>query len=283
MKRIFIGLMALLLLWTGMARAEELNAPQIGIAVCAPEGESDTVALYAEPDEESDAAFNYYSGVVVEVTELTGEWARVRVGDEKAALEGWMRTNELAYGAEKEREVPHVVLLADRQQLTVYAAPDSDAEVLRQTDQHEAIDVIGIGQNGWMQLDWSIGKNVASDDKTGFVRLRKGTKWGKPRSLEIYFVHPVEGEISFEEAEMRARNYVKRHEPLKVSPAGMREWIQMMRAIDSESALVTERYISEKGETQFEVWLYHEGNEDIGTAVTLTPNGEVISAGEGWG
>ena len=70
--------------------------PQSGTAVCAPEEESDTVTLYAEPNEDSDMLFGYYSGAIVEVTEVTRTWAHVRVGSEEAALEGWMHTWDLA-------------------------------------------------------------------------------------------------------------------------------------------------------------------------------------------
>ncbi|MFR1593512.1 MAG: hypothetical protein ACLSVU_08340, partial [Christensenellales bacterium] len=75
--------------------------PQSGTAVCAPEEESDTVTLYAEPNEDSDMLFGYYSGAIVEVMEVTRTWAHVRVGSEEAALEGWMHTWDLAYTALK--------------------------------------------------------------------------------------------------------------------------------------------------------------------------------------
>lgn len=46
--------------------------PQSGTAVCAPEEESDTVTLYAEPNEDSDMLFGYYSGAIVEVRKSRG-------------------------------------------------------------------------------------------------------------------------------------------------------------------------------------------------------------------
>ena len=76
------------------AKGEVMNVyntlPQTGVAVCAPVEESDTVTLYAEPDESSDMLFHYYSGMVAEVLEVQRAWIRVRIGQGEAALEGWM-------------------------------------------------------------------------------------------------------------------------------------------------------------------------------------------------
>lgn len=41
------------------------------------------MTLYAEPNEDSDMLFGYYSGAIVEVTEVTRTWAHVRVGSEE--------------------------------------------------------------------------------------------------------------------------------------------------------------------------------------------------------
>ena len=115
------------------------------------------MTLYAEPNEDSDMLFGYYSGAIVEVTEVTRTWAHVRVGSEEAALEGWMHTWDLAYTALKERDVPHMVRYANAGELTVYAAPDENAEVLRKTNQ--SADIIGLGRLGTVELERSQGRD----------------------------------------------------------------------------------------------------------------------------
>ena len=76
------------------AKGEVMNVyntlPQRALAVCAPVEESDTVTLYAEPDESSDMLFHYYSGTGGGGIGGSARWIRVRIGQGEAALEGWM-------------------------------------------------------------------------------------------------------------------------------------------------------------------------------------------------
>ena len=130
--------------------------PQTGVAVCAPVEESDTVTLYAEPDESSDMLFHYYSGTVAEVLEVQRAWIRVRIGQGEAALEGWIPARDLTYGVWRERDVAHVVrwYTAEAGEQAVYAAPDESAKVLRQTLPSGIVEVNGIGADDWVQLSW---------------------------------------------------------------------------------------------------------------------------------
>lgn len=257
--------------------------PQSGTAVCAPEEESDTVTLYAEPNEDSDMLFGYYSGVIVDVTEVTRTWAHVRVGSEEAALEGWMHTWDLAYTALKERDVPHMVRYANAGELTVYAAPDENAEVLRKTNQ--SADIIGIGSDGWAQLNWNVAKDETEDNRSGFVRLGDDAELGKPSRMEHYFVHPVEGELSFDEAEAKARDYVLHHGPTKDAKTWSKAWMRSRKGILGAACTVALRYNSETREAGFEIWLYQPGTEEDeeGIAVEMTPQGEITDAAEGFG
>ena len=259
--------------------------PQSGTAVCAPAEESDTVTLYAEPNEDSDALFGYYSGVSVEVTEVTRAWAHVRVGGEEAALEGWMRTYDLAYTALKERDVPHVVRYARAGELAVYAAPSEDAKVLRKTKPNRGIDIIGMGSDGWAQLSWNIAKGRTAEAATGFVHLGDDAELGKPSRTENYFVHPVEGQLSFDEAEEKAREYVMSHGPTKDAEKWSKAWMRSRKGILGAACTVSMRYNSETGQTGFEIWLYQPGTEENeeGIAVEMTPQGEITDAGEGFG
>ena len=259
--------------------------PQAGTAVCAPEEESGTVTLYAEPNEDSDALFGYYSGAAVEVTEVTRAWAHVRVGGEEAALEGWMHTYDLAYTALKERDVAHVVRYAHAGERTVYAAPSEDAKVLRKTNPNRGFGIIGIGSDGWAQLSWNVAKDETEDNRTGFVRLGDDAELGRPSRAENYFVHPVEGELSFDEAEEKARDYVLSHGPTKDAETWSKAWMRSGKGILGVACTVSLRYNSETGKAGFEIWLYQPGTEEDeeGIAVEMTPQGEIIDAGEGFG
>lgn len=259
--------------------------PQSGTAVCAPEEESGTVTLYAEPNEDSDALFGYYSGVSVEVTEVTRAWAHVRVGGEEAALEGWMHTYDLAYTALKERDVPHVVRYVRAGELAVYAAPSEDAKVLRRTKPNRRIDIIGMGSDGWAQLSWNIGKGQTTEAATGFVHLGDDAELGKPSRTENYFVHPAEGQLSFDEAEEKARDYVLSHGPTKDTQTWSKAWMRSREGVLGAACTVSLRYNSETGQTGFEIWLYQPGTEENeeGIAVEMTPQGEITDAGEGFG
>ena len=178
--------------------------PQTGAAFCTPVEESDTVTLYAEPDESGDMLFHYYSGTVAEVLEVRRAWIRVRVGRGEAALEGWMTARDLTYGAWRERDVAHVVrwYTDEAGEQAVYAAPDENAKVLQQTLPSEIVEANGIGADGWVQLSW-----YDSEPVTGFAQLGDDTELGKPMRAEVYHVDPLDDELSFEEAEEKAREY----------------------------------------------------------------------------
>ncbi len=63
------------------AKGEVMNVyntplPQRALPSARRWSESDTVTLYAEPDESSDMLFHYYSGTVAEVLEVQRAWIR---------------------------------------------------------------------------------------------------------------------------------------------------------------------------------------------------------------
>lgn len=144
------------------------------------------MTLYAEPNEDSDMLFGYYSGAIVEVTEVTRTWgacARGQRGRRAGRVDAhW----DLAYTALKERDGPHVVRYADAGELTVYAEPNENAKVLRETNR--SADIIGIGSDGWAQLNWNVAKDETEDNQSGFVRLGDDAELGKPSRMEHYFV-----------------------------------------------------------------------------------------------
>ena len=168
-------------------------------------------------------------------------------------------------------------------ELTVYAAPDENAEVLRKTNQ--SADIIGIGSDGWAQLNWNVAKDETEDNRSGFVRLGDDAELGKPSRMEHYFVHPVEGELSFDEAEAKARDYVLHHGPTKDAKTWSKAWMRSRKGILGAACTVALRYNSETREAGFEIWLYQPGTEEDeeGIAVEMTPQGEIIDAAEGFG
>lgn len=261
------------------AKGEVMNVyntlPQTGVAVCAPVEESDTVTLYAEPDESSDMLFHYYSGTVAEALEVQRAWIRVRMGQGEAALEGWMPARDLTYGAWRERDVAHVVrwYTAEAGEQAVYAAPDESAKVLRQTLPSEIAEVNGIGTDGWVQLSWYDNEPV-----TGFARLGEDAELGKPMRAEVYHVDPLDDELSFEEAEEKAREYAwqygKKHG---------KGWKRSKKAVDGAACEMQLMYVEQTRQADYRVWFYQKGNEEDGIAVEMTPQGELIAADEGFG
>ena len=261
------------------AKGEVMNVyntlPQTGVAVCAPVEESDTVTLYAEPDESSDMLFHYYSGTVAEVLEVQRAWIRVRIGQGEAALEGWMPARELVYTAKKERDVAHVVrwYTAEAGEQAVYAAPDESAKVLRQTLPSGIVEVNGIGTDDWVQLSWYDNEPV-----TGFTRLGEDAELGKPMRAEVYHVNPLDDELSFEEAEEKAREYAwqygKKHG---------KGWKHSKKAVDGAACEMQLMYVEQTRQADYRFWFYQAGNEEDGIAVEMTPQGELIAADEGFG
>ena len=249
--------------------------PQTGVAVCAPVEESDTVTLYAEPDESSDMLFHYYSGTVAEVLEVQRAWIRVRIGQGEAALEGWMPARDLTYSVWRERDVAHVVrwYTAEAGEQAVYAAPDESAKVLRQTLPSGIVEVNGIGTDDWVQLSWYDNEPV-----TGFTRLGEDAELGKPMRAEVYHVNPLDDELSFEEAEKKAREYAwqygKKHG---------KGWKRSKKAVDGAACEMQLMYVEQTRQADYRVWFYQAGNEEDGIAVEMTPQGELIAADEGFG
>ena len=249
--------------------------PQTGVAVCTPVEESDTVTLYAEPDESGDMLFHYYSGTVAEVLEVQRAWIRVRIGQGEAALEGWMPARDLTYSVWRERDVAHVVrwYTAEAGEQAVYAAPDENAKVLRQTLPSGIVEVNGIGTDGWMQLSWYDNEPV-----TGFARLGDDAELGKPMRAEVYHVNPLDDELNFEEAEKKAREYAwqygKKHG---------KGWKRSKKAVDGAAYEMQLMYVEQTRQADYRFWFYQAGNEEDGIAVEMTPQGELIAADEGFG
>ena len=124
-----------------------------------------------------------------------------RIAVEKLIMDGRIHPARIEEMVDKARkEVDNQIREAGEQ--AVYAAPDENAKVLRQTLPSGIVEVNGIGTDGWVQLSWYDNEPV-----TGFTRLGEDAELGKPMRAEVYHVNPLDDELSFEEAEEKAREY----------------------------------------------------------------------------
>ena len=74
MKKI-LGLLVTAFMLTASAMAADLDTPQIGAAVCAPEEADGSVVLHEAPDGRSETLMRYFQGAPLQVLDLADGWA----------------------------------------------------------------------------------------------------------------------------------------------------------------------------------------------------------------
>ena len=184
------GARFLMMMLATVALAADLDTPQIGAAVCAPEEENGSVVLHEAPDGRSETLMRYFQGAPLQVLDLADGWAHVRMGMTGESLEGYIRQERLKYGAEAMREV---------QQYAEMPAFDEDALIYEACDkQSGVIDTVAapcgvklMGYNGQWAAVW--GENgfipMTSQRPTGsmgfgflagFCRWRAKSPWKRP-------------------------------------------------------------------------------------------------------
>ncbi|MFR2150800.1 MAG: SH3 domain-containing protein [Christensenellales bacterium] len=89
MKKI-LGLLVTAFMLTASALAADLDTPQIGAAVCAPEEADGSVVLHEAPDGRSETLMRYFQGAPLQVLDLADGWAHVRMGMTGESLEGYI-------------------------------------------------------------------------------------------------------------------------------------------------------------------------------------------------
>ena len=148
MKKI-LGLLVTAFMLTASALAADLDTPQIGAAVCAPEEADGSVVLHEAPDGRSETLMRYFQGAPLHVLDLADGWAHVRMGMEGDSLEGYIRQERLKYGAEAMRKI------------TQYASmPGFESDVIIYQACDEQSDIVEAVQGPWRQSkSWAITAN----------------------------------------------------------------------------------------------------------------------------
>lgn len=222
MKRIgwlLMTLVCVLLACPGMAQdihSSDIATPRTGIAVCAPTKENETIPMYREADEKSDVLMNYFSGTRVDVLDVREDgMVEVRTGEGKVTLTGYMRANDLRYGANALRAIPWFEMLVEfKKDTPVYAARDVDSEKLKSFMKDDSAYVIGMSDE-WLQIEPAeyVGEilrrgytdNIFEENEYagGFIR-RSDVRVGETEQVEGWLYLPTEDELTHEQAYERA-------------------------------------------------------------------------------
>ena len=222
MKRIWILLTALICLlavcpaWAQNVYSSDIVTPRTGVAVCAPKKEKETVPMYREADEKSGVWMNYYSGTRIEVLNvMENGMAEVRTGQGKVALTGYMRAEDLRYGANALRAVPWVEGVVEmKKDAPVYAACDTGSEELRLIPKDEVVNVIGISDK-WLQIERAeydgdiLRKGYVNDlseenEYAGGLIRRSHVRVKEAERVERWIYLPTADELTHEQAYEKA-------------------------------------------------------------------------------
>ena len=130
MKKI-LGLLVTAFMLTASALAADLDTPQIGAAICAPEEADGSVVLHEAPDGRSETLMRYFQGAPLQVLDLADGWAHVRMGMEGDSLEGYIRQERLKYGAEAMREITQYASMPGfESDVIIYQACDEQSDIV---------------------------------------------------------------------------------------------------------------------------------------------------------
>ena len=213
-NRKYAGIIALCLLLCGVASCalawpwEAKTELEPGQAAVKPQKSGQTAALYAEPSDRGEVLMEYAGGTQLTVIELEDrKMARVRIGGQQAALEGYMRIDALTNDLSMLREQPIQRFCANLgRKAPVYSACDKDAPVIGWTNEQETLLICGRG-NGWAQLcsDCVVRDGGwLSSPSEGFIRVEAASVEMSDTDVDSWNVPPVEGELTYEQAYERA-------------------------------------------------------------------------------
>lgn len=198
MKKI-LGLLVTAFMLTASALAADLDTPQIGAAVCAPEEADGSVVLHEAPDGRSETLMRYFQGAPLQVFDLADGWARVRMGMEGDSLEGYIRQERLKYGAEAMREITQYASMPGfESDVIIYQACDEQSDIVETVQGPCGIKIMGY--NGQWAAIWGRNGFIPYD-----VVNDRPDKWDSVS----YPVLPLDGEITVEEAERIFREEVR--------------------------------------------------------------------------
>lgn len=283
------GMLAMLMMMmclAGQAAAGEITEPAVGLAVVSLKNADDAAALYAEEDEKSDVLMNYLCGTLVTVEELTdGDMAKVFVGSHDVGLSGYMKKDELAYGARAVRETPGTklyVLFGGR--IPVYASCDEQAEVIGWADEmftHEACGAM----DGWAQLSETYVMQRGYSESSmeyGFVRVEDAqVNTAYIYDNYSYLVLPIEGELTYEQAYERAIELALQNPEWLVRLSEDQRTEEFLRSMRSDVRL---GYNVETGKATWDVTFEaYEVSEECNAIISMEADGTLIDIWAGNG
>ena len=198
MKKI-LGLLVTAFMLMASALAADLDTPQIGAAICAPEEADGSVVLHEAPDGRSETLMRYFQGAPLQVLDLADGWAHVRMGMEGDSLEGYIRQERLKYGAEAMREITQYASMPGfESDVIIYQACDEQSDIVEAVQGPCGIKIMGY--NGQWAAIWGRNGFIPYD-----VVNDRPDKWDSVS----YPVLPLDGEITVEEAERIFREEVR--------------------------------------------------------------------------
>ena len=188
MKKI-LGLLVTAFMLTASALAADLDTPQIGAAICAPEEADGSVVLHEAPDGRSETLMRYFQGAPLQVLDLADGWAHVRMGMEGDSLEGYIRQERLKYGAEAMREITQYASMPGfESDVIIYQACDEQSDIVEAVQGPCGIKIMGYngqwaaiwGRNGFPMTLSTTGRTNGIRFHIRFCRWTAKSPWKKP-------------------------------------------------------------------------------------------------------
>lgn len=289
MKRTMMAVLAALMTALTMASAlgeSGTQTPRAGLAVAAPADalSEGTVPVFEAADETSAVQMNYYSGTTLEVLEvLEGGMVKVRAGTEDAHIDGYMRSDDLRYGAQAMREVPrcHRVVWYGAE-VPVYDSMGKDRKLIDKTNEFMSYIAGGAGEDGWLQLcsrGYVLYGGWINGNERGFVKADAvDTTFSYPSQ---FIVQPVEGEMSHEQAYDRAIELALDNQAFLTHLTEAQKTDEGLRAMWADIRLL---YSMETGKAVWQVTFQQDAeNFDQNAMVSMEADGTLISIDHGNG
>lgn len=175
------------------------DAQTARLAVVVPAEGEETAPLYGRVGGE--VLMEYYQGArVTALAPAGGGLWRVQAGEKGAALTGYMRGDNLRFGAAAQREVRPVYLrLRFNREATVYGWIDEGATALGTCTPDHTYYAVSRSDAGWVQLFLPPVPHAAEEENriaAGFVRLEPGTAIGYWNENHAWAVDPLPGELT---------------------------------------------------------------------------------------
>lgn len=257
---------------------DDLATPREGWAVAAPQELYETVPMFDTIDGGGNVLMNYYSGAQLQVTRLIGNgMVQVQAGEPGASVMGYMREEDLRYGALAMREVQQCVTQALIARGTpIYAYCDELADVIGEADGEMTYAAMGQNDEGWFQVFDDVGGTGVK----GFLHLPEGMD--ELQEMSGWVVQPAPGELTAEEAYAAAIDHLLDNPGLNAMqklPQALRTREGLMR-MDAQVRMV---YDWTTQRTTWDVYLQNGEDYENNVYILLTPEGEPKQAERGNG